>query len=332
MQSLRFGAAIFTIALAFGLSSNQASARGADAGSKISNTASVDYTVGTVTTTAASNTVEVTVAEILDVVVQAPASSLPVAPGQTQRMLRFRVENTGNGSEAFLLTLNSNLPSDAFDPVAASPSIYLDNGDGIFGAGDVPYQAGVNDPVLNEDGFVYVFVAHNIPTTVTDGQDGSVALTAASRTGTGTAGTVFAGQGAVGTDAVVGTSTATQTAQGTYTVEAVTVTATKSQTVTDQFGANRPLPGATIHYSVAVNAVGSGTATTVVFTDNIPAGTEYVAGSLRLNAATLSDGADADAGVYETSPTPRVRVTLGNLLQADGTRTITFDVLIKTTN
>jgi uncharacterized repeat protein (TIGR01451 family) len=333
MQSLRFGAAIFTIALAFGLSSNQASARGADAGSTISNTASVDYTVGTVTTTASSNTVNVTVAEILDVVVQAPASALPVAPGQTQRMLRFRVENTGNGPEAFHLVLNSNVAvGDDFDPVASSPSIYLDNGDGTFGAGDVPYQAGVNDPLLNEDQPVYVFVAHDIPTTVTDNQHAFVTLTANARTGTGAGGTVFAGAGQGGTDAVVGANGATDTEQGEYTVEAVTVTATKSQTITDQFGANRPLPGATIHYSVAVNAVGSGTATTVVFTDNVPAGTDYVAGSLKLNATALTDSADADVGVYEATPTPRVRVTLGNLQQADGTRTIEFDVLIKTTN
>ena len=332
MQSLRFGAAIFTIALALGLSSNEARAVGADAGSTISNTATVDYTVGTVTSTTSSNTVNVTVAEILNVAVGAPASATPVAPGQAGQRLRFRVENTGNGSEAFLLTLNSNVTGDAFDPVAAAPSIYLDNGDGVFGAGDVPYVPGTNDPLLNEDGFVYVFVAHNIPTTVTDGQDGFVTLTAAARTGTGTAGTVFAGQGTAGTDAVVGTSTATQTAQGIYSVEAVTVTATKSQTVTDPFGASRPLPGATIHYSVAVNAVGSGTATTVVFTDNIPAGTDYVAGSLRRNGTPLSDATDADIGEYEATPTPRVRVRVGNLQQSDGTQTITFDVLIKTTN
>jgi uncharacterized repeat protein (TIGR01451 family) len=331
MQSLRFGA-IFAIALAFGLSSNEARAVGADAGSKISNTATVDYTVGTVNSTASSNTVEVTVAEILNVAVGGPASATPVAPGQAGQRLRFRVENTGNGSEAFLLTLNSIVTGDAFDPVAAAPSIYLDNGDGVFGVGDVPYLPGTNDPLLNEDDFVYVFVAHNIPTTVADGDDGFVTLTAAARTGTGTAGTVFAGQGTLGTDAVVGTTTATQTAQGTYSVEAVTVTATKSQTVTDPFGANRPLPGATIHYSVAVNAVGSGTANTVVFTDKIPDGTDYVAGSLRRNGTPLSDATDADIGEYEATPTPSVRVRVGSLQQTDGTQTITFDVLIKTTN
>jgi uncharacterized repeat protein (TIGR01451 family) len=335
MKSLHLGAAIFTVALALGLSSNQANARGADAGSTISNTASVDYTVGTVTTTTSSNTVNVTVAEILAVEVTPPASPLPVAPGQTQRALRFRVENIGNGPEAFAFTVNSNLGGDDFDPVASSPAIYLDDGDGVVGAGDTPYQPGVNDPVLNEDAFVWVLVVHNIPTTVTDGQNALISLTANARTntGAGTPGLVYAGAGQGGTDAVVGerspgVGAASETEQGEYEVEAVTVTANKTQTITDTFGASRPLPGATIRYSVAVNAVGSGTATTVVFTDNIPAGTEYVAGSLRLNGTPLTDAAADDAGVYEAAPTPRVRVTIGNLAQSDGTRTIEFDVTI----
>jgi uncharacterized repeat protein (TIGR01451 family) len=338
MKSLHLGVAIFTVALTLGLS-NQANARGADAGSTISNTASVDYTVGTVSTTTSSNTVNVTVAEILAVEVTAPASALQVSPGQTQRALRFRVENIGNGPEAFALSLNSNLGGDDFNPTAASPEIYLDNGDGLVGAGDTPYQPGVNDPLLNEDDFVWVIVVHNIPTTATDGENAYVTLTANARTntGAGTPGLVYPGDGEGGTDAVVGqrapgVGSASETEQGEYIVEAVTITANKSQTVTDPFGANRPLPGATIRYSVAVNAVGSGTATTVVFTDNIPAGTDYVAGSLRLNGAPLTDAAADDAGVYEAAPTPRVRVTIGNLAQADGTRTIEFDVTIRTAN
>ena len=98
------------------------------------------------------------------------------------------------------------------------------------------------------------------------------------------------------------------------------------------FRSNRALPGATIHYSVAVNAVGKGTASTVIFTDKIPAGTDYVAGSLRRNGSPLSDATDVDIGEYETTPTPQVQVRIGNLQQSDGTQTITFDVLIKTSN
>jgi uncharacterized repeat protein (TIGR01451 family) len=328
MQSLRSWAAIATVTLALGLASNQAHAVGVQAGQTITNTATVDYTVGTVTATASSNTVTVTVAEILNVTVVAQTPVLPVSPGQTQQALRFRVENTGNGPEAFHLVLNSNVAGDNFDPVAASPSIYFDNGDGVFGAGDTPYVAGSNDPQLNPDSFAIVFVVHNIPATATDGQTGIVALTANARTGTGAPGTVFAGQGASGTDAVVGTSGASATTQAHYLVEGVTITANKTQTVLDQFGGNRPVPGARITYSVKVDAVGSGTATAMVFADNIPTGTTYVPGTLRLNGAALTDGADADAGAFETTPQNRVRVTLGNLTQANGTQTIDFAVTI----
>ena len=75
-----------------------------------------------------------------------------------------------------------------------------------------------------------------------------------------------------------------------------------------------------------MNAVGSGTATTSVFADNIPAGTTYVPGSLTLNSGALTDVADGDVGAYEATPQPRVRVQLGNLTQASGSQTIQFAV------
>ena len=254
---------------------------------------------------------------------------MPVTPGATQQALRYRVENTGNGPETFHLVANSAISGgDDFDPVAASPSIYLDDGDGVFGAGDVAYVPGSNDPVLAEDAFVIVLVVNNIPAAAIDGQSGASSLLAEARTGTGAPGTVFADQGYLGTDAVVGTSGGDDLDQGHYTVESVAVTAVKSQTVVDQFGGSHAVPGARIHYSIAVNATGSGTASAAMFSDNIPAGTTYVPGSLTLNSAALSDGVDADAGAFETTPKARVRVQLGNLTQASGTQTIQFAVTI----
>lgn len=333
MKSFRLSALCGAVSLACVFFANEAHAVGVAAGTPIDNTATVDFTVGTVTSTATSNTVQVVVAEILDVNVTPPAAQTPVAPGTTGQVLRFRVDNLGNGLEAFLLTANNAVTGDNFDPTAASPAIYLDTGgapatNGVFDSTDVPYVPGSNDPNLAADGFVYVYLVNNIPTSVTDGNTGRVTLTAASRTGTGPQGTVFAGQGTAGTDAVVGTTTASDVDQGEYLVEGIAVTAVKSQVVLDQFGGARPLPGARITYTIVVNAVGTGTATTSVFADNIPAGTAYVPGTLTLNSAALSDGADADAGAYEATPTPRVRVQLGNLMQASGTQTIQFAVLI----
>jgi hypothetical protein len=67
----------------------------------------------------------------------------------------------------------------------------------------------------------------------------------------------------------------------------------------------------------------------VVFTDNIPANTTYVAGSLARNSVAITDAADpANDGDYSAAPVPRVSVPLGSLNTAAGTQTITFTVTI----
>lgn len=318
-------------ALTFGVSGG-ARAAGVPAGTSIQNTAEVSYTIGASNVTTPSNTVSVTVAEILDVVVTLQSSSVSVTPGATQQELVFRVTNTGNGPEALRLSMLSNIPTgDNFDPVPAVPAIYFDtDNSGDLSASDQPYVPGSGDPLLQPDAFVTVLVVNDIPNGLANGDRGRSQLTAVAVTGTGAPGTAFAGQGVGGTDAVVGTTGADSDATGEYIVSDITIAAVKTQVVADPFGGTRPVPGARITYQIVVSATGTGTATGAVFADNIPANTTYVAGSLRLNAATLTDSAaDADAGAFVTSPAPaRVRVQLGNLTQAAGPQTIQFTVQI----
>ena len=329
MQSSKILGAVAITALALGFGSNKAHAVGAPAGTVINNTAAVNYTVGTLSTTANSNQVSVTVAEIIDVVVTAQTPTVAVSAGDTQRAVRYRVTNTGNGVETFRLVMNSVIAGDQFDPVPASPAIYFDtDASGDLSAGDTPYVVGSNDPVLNADAFVTVLVVNNIPGSVLDTNVGITRLTADSRTGTGAPGTTFAGQGTGGVDAVVGTTGGDSQADSNYVVSGVSLTAVKSQTVVDQFGGARPVPGARINYSIVVNLTGSGSAVNAVFSDNVPANTTYVPGTLRLNATVLSDGADADAGDFSTTPAAHVRVALGNLTAASGPQTVTFAVTI----
>ncbi|MEZ5499165.1 MAG: hypothetical protein R3E77_07020 [Steroidobacteraceae bacterium] len=308
-----------------------AAAAGAAAGTVIDNTAQVSYTVSGTPVTTPSNTVSVTVAEILDVVVTAQTPVVNVTPGATQQVLVFRVTNTGNGQEAFSLALDSVLGGDNFDPVPSAPlpAIYFDtDGSGTWTPADVLYAPGSNEPLLNADGFATIFVVNGIPAGLNNGDRGLSQLTARSLTGTGAPGTVFGGQGTGGTDAVVGTTGADGSDQGEYLVSDVLVNAVKSQTVVDQFGGTRPIPGARINYSIAVNVTGSGTATAAAFVDNIPVNTTYVPNSLQLNGAPLTDATDADAGQFVPSPQALVRVTLGNLTQASATQTIQFSVTI----
>ncbi len=329
MVSYRQMVARGAVGLSLLVASLQAQATGTLAGVDINNTAQVTYDVGGTSATATSNTVTVRVAEIIDVRVQRQSpADVAVVPGATQRAIHFRVVNFGNGPETFRLTVDSTVGTDDFNPTPSSPTIYLDlDQSGDLSSGDVAYTVGTNDPVLAADGVIDVLVFNDIPASAADNNVGTTRLTADARTGTGTPGTVFAAQGQSGTDAVVGTSGALAFADGTYRVNAVSLSVVKSQSVADTFGGNRPLPRATITYTIVVSATGTGSITNAVFIDNIPASTTFVPNSLTLNGGALTDGADVDSGFFETTPVNRVRVVLGNVTSA-ATQTIQFAVTI----
>ena len=305
-------------------------AAGTAAGTNIQNTAQVSYTVGSSTVTTSSNTSSVTVAEILDAVLTIAAPTVTVSPGASAEELVFTLTNTGNGTETFNLTaLSAGVVGDDFDPTLASPAIYFDtDNSGDFSGSDVAYNPGANNPVLAADASVRLIVVNNIPGTAANGNRGRSQLTAAAATGTGAPGTAFIGGGDGGVDAVAGTTGGDSVLFGEYLVADVQLTAVKSQTIVDQFGGGRPLPGARINYQVVVTPSGSGNATAAAFSDRVPTNTTYVGGSLRLNGASLSDGADADAGTFVSAPAPEVRVTLGNLAGGSGPQTIEFAVTI----
>jgi uncharacterized repeat protein (TIGR01451 family) len=305
-------------------------AAGTPAGTNIQNIAQVTYSVGGVDATASSNSSSVIVAEILDVVVTLAAATVSTAPGATAQELVFTVTNTGNGSETFNLTaLSAGVTGDDFDPTLAVPAIYFDtDNSGDLSGPDQPYSPGANDPVLAADATIRVLVVNDIPGSATNAQRGRSELTARAATGTGAPGTAFPGAGAGGVDAVAGATGADAALFGEYVIASLELTAVKSQTVVDQFGGSRPLPGARINYQIVITAAGSGTAAGAVFSDLIPTSTTYVAGSLELNNATLTDQAADDAGQYTTTPAPEVRVTLGDLTSASGPQTVEFAVTI----
>lgn len=307
-----------------------AHAAGTAAGTSISNTASVSYSRDGSNVTATSNTDVVRVAEILDVVVTRVSPVVTVDAGATAAELVFTVTNTGNGSEAFLLLPQSaGVTGDDYDPQLSSPALYFDTDDsGDLSAGDVAYVPGSNDPVLVADASVRVLLVNDIPAGTADGALGRSQVTASARTGTGAAGTTYAGAGDAGVDAVTGTTEADAAEYGEYQVQSLQMAVVKSQTIADPFGGSQPVPGARILYRIVVTVTGSGAAAAALFDDPIPANTTYVASSLALNGSALSDAADADVGAYVAAPAPRVRATLGDLTQGSGPQTIEFAVTI----
>jgi uncharacterized repeat protein (TIGR01451 family) len=305
-----------------------ASALGTAAGTNIQNTATVDFSIGGAPSSATSNTTSVAVAEIVNVTIALQSATVSVAAGATGETLVFLVTNAGNSSETFALALDSVLLGDDFDPVPAVPALYFDtDGSGDLSGPDTPYVQGANDPALAADASLRVIAVNDVPLGLADGLRGRSELTATAATGTGAPGTVFLGQGAGGVDAVIGTSGGSAAVLGEYLVGDIQLSAVKSQTVQDAFGGNRPVPGATIVYQIVVTAAGTGTALGTAFSDAIPANTTYVAGSLRLNGAALTDAADGDAGAFTGAPAG-VAVSLGDLTAASGPQTIVFSVTI----
>ena len=314
--------------LAFVLA-NPVLAVGTSAGIDISNTATVEYSIAGSTDSVTSNTITFRVDEKLDVNVSwQDATNVGVATPDTNQVLTFLLTNTGNGTDSYALSVQNNLVGDQFNPVFVD--IYLDaNGNGNFNPGvDTLYSPGINDPVLAADATQTVFVRNNIPGSLNAGDLGNSQLTATSNTGSGAPGTSFPNAGDNNTTAVVGTSGGNSAAIGTYEVTNTTVTLLKSVVISDPLGGSQPMPGATLTYSIDVTVTGPGTANGVVITDPLPANTTYSAGTLTLNAVSLTDVVDADAGDVGGTTLNTVTVDLGDLTPASPVQTIMFEVII----
>ena len=299
-----------------------AHATGVTAGTLIQNTATATYTSGASGGTIQSNTVTVKVDELLDVAV-AGLTTTPAIAGAGNVVLEYSVTNTGNGPEAFDLVVNPAVAGNGFDAVVQQ--IVVDNGNGIYEPGiDLVLPAGTPTPLIAADGSVKIFVIVSLPAGATDGQTSQVQLTANAVTGTGTPGTVFAGQGDGGGDAVVGSSTASKNANDALIASLATVSLVKSASVVDPFGGSQPVPGAVVTYTLTATVNGSGQADALHVTDVIPAGTTYQAGTLTLDSAALTDANDVDAGQASASG---VDVNLGTVA-GGSSKVVKFNVKI----
>ena len=314
------------VCMATSLIATPAAATGTGAGTKINNTATATYALPSGGTASVdSNTVSLTVDELLDVsVIWSDGGDVTVLPGTTSQVLTYTITNNGNGSEAFALTARNSLTGDDFDPTAYV--IYLDtNGDGNYDPGiDQAYVTGSNDPLLAADGAATIFIVSSIPAGQADADRAGIDLIASAVTGTGAPGTNFPGAGTGGAIAVVGATGADGEAAGYYVVSAATVAFVKSAVVVDPFGGSSAVPGSIITYTLVATVGGSGNLSSLAIADAIPAGSTYKPGSLTLQGATLTDPADPDAGEYTGTG---IAVRLGTVA-AGQARTVTFKVTV----
>jgi uncharacterized repeat protein (TIGR01451 family) len=309
-----------------GAFASPALAAGTPAGTNITNVATATYELPNGgETSIESNVVTLKVDELLDVsVAWGDPADVATSPGMTGQLLKFTVTNGGNGTEAFALATVANGGGDDFDP--AVTSIVLDsNGNGAYDAGvDTVYSSGSNDPQIDPDQSITVFVLSTTPASAGDGHRGRVDLTAVAKTGSGAPGTSFDGLGQGGGNAVVGATGADSEDDGYYRVAKATVAFVKSAAVADAFGGTAAAPGSTITYTLAATVSGSGSLANLRVADPVPTGTTYQAGSLTLEGGALTDAADADAGSFTGTA---INVALGTLA-AGSTKTITFQVKI----
>ena len=323
MTKAPFRLALAPLAIAAALITTPAHAGGVKAGTLIENTASATYDGGAGPVTIPSNTITVKVDELLDVTVTSRDSGpFSAAPGSA--VLTFELTNTGNGPEAYTLTANPAVAGNDFDTTVNGLAVDT-NGNGVYDPGvDQMLTGPATTAAIAADASLTVFVLVTIPGGVADGDQSDVSLLAEAVTGTGAPGTAFAGQGAGGGNAIVGSTGANATATGSLSVGITDVDLIKSATVRDPFGGTGIVPGATITYAIRAEVRGSGSVSDLVVTDTAPADTTYVAGSLKLDGATLTDAADADAGRFGTSG---ISVDLGTV-SGGSRRTVTFQVTI----
>lgn len=323
MQNVISRSATAALVLAGLVSASGAQAAGVPAGTIVQSTASATYSTGADSRTITSNTVNLRVDELLDLAVaslDATAQSIGVGTA----VLSFSVTNTGNGSEAFRLTADPAISGNGFNAVVQS-LVVDSNGNGVYDPGvDTVVATGGNTPLIAADNSLKVFVVVALPAGVADGATGRVRLTAAAATGTGAPGTVFAGQGEGGGDAVVGTSTGQRDSQGALVANVGTVSLVKSFSVADPFGGAQPVPGAVVTYSIRASVSGTGQVTGLRVTDVIPSGTTYVVGTLALDGTALTDATDGDAG---SASAAGIAVDLGNL-GGGASRTVSFKTRI----
>ena len=334
------------------LMASPAFASGTTAGSTVTNTATIGYSVGGVPQTAVTASDTFTVDRKVNlVVVEDNGVTTNVSPGQTSAVTAFNVTNSSNAPLDFALAASQQVSgtaahggTDTFD--GTNVKIYADtNNDGVFSAGDL--QITYLDQIA-ADATVKVFVVTDIPLGQATGAVADVRLTATAAeataagslgaTVTQTAGANTAGVDTVFADSNAGGNTARDGisfADDDYTVSAAAVTATKvSRIVSDPFnGSTNPkaIPGATIEYCISVaNAAGGASATNVAISDTYPgATTAYDTGfGVKVNGTVTGTTCNADGAIAGSEASGTVTGTIPTLIAGDK-RTVLFRVTIK---
>lgn len=246
---------------------------GVTAGTVIKNTAYLDYVVGSIPMKSKSNELIDIVDQKLDMnMVCQESSTVIVEPNDIKRAMSFKLTNNGNGEDTYNFIHIENPSSDFF---VSNIEIYQDNGDGIFSVEDTI----VNELTLLADESISLLLVSDIP------KDAQKLSSNGLKVNSLVQGDLLYGESKKfnGFYAVVASNEEAKSALCTYQVPNIVLELEKTATLSS----DKLYKGTTIHYVIAVKAIGTGTLENVVVKDTIPEGTTYVEGTLKLDGKLL---------------------------------------------
>ena len=308
-------------------------AAGTPAGTAISNTVTLSYSLGAVPQAdIPANSLAFLVDEKVNLTV-AGGVTTNVLPGSIAQATAFTVTNNANSTLDFELTVTDAIGGDQFDPNTCTS--YVESGT------TAGYQAGQDIATfideLAPDATKTVYAVCNIPAAANT-DSGLAGLTATARgdftgpNGTYAPTTAPAVLGAainptLGIDTanvdvvfadVVGTEDiardAKHSAHNTYLIAGAALTVTKTiASVVDPNGTGVLMPDAVITYQIAVVLPGTGTVTNLVITDPLPAETTYVTNSITITCNSGNYAGGGACGTGTITPQPPATKTDTNL-------------------
>ena len=310
----------FIIMIVF-LNLTLAFAKGVSAGTVISNTASLSFSLEDEVYQVRSNVDKSVVAQLVDLkVAWLDTKSIAVSSGEKKKVLSFNVLNSGNGKDNLRLFADSVAYKSDFS--VEKKVIYLDSNNN--------YRFDTADKVrktytLNADQEQMFFVVSTIKkdTSVTSGSECFINFRAVSRVGgSGKKGQLHVKRGVDKVDAIDGFSGGISEDEGSYKLLIANVVLTKNATEDAQ---------SVITVSIDVTVKGEGLVQNVKIVDEIPDETLYVKNSLALDGMSISDQNDGDQGRYKRkykSRKAQILMSLGDL-DVSSHHTITYNLTIR---
>lgn len=318
LRKISKGIALSGAAASLVLSGTAHAAAGTAAGTTVSNTASVAYTIGgSAQTPVSSNAATFLVDRKVNVTVaQVGGTATVVSFGETDQVIAFTVTNNTNATQDFKLvgvqqlSLVATLLGHTDNYAVDNFRVFVDvNGNNSYDAGT---DTATYIDELAPDQSKTVFIVADIPGTGPSDAVAGVVLTAIAAAG-GTGGSLGAdlvatalGDTANAIDNVFADAAGAadllrdgkSSALGEYNIGSTALDVTKSaKTVSDPINGSllpKAIPGAIVEYCIQIKNTGSGAASDVALTDNIPANATYVAGSLFVNGTTLLGACNSD--------------------------------------